>query len=248
MTPSGRTFSLMEDHAMHEEDGTVTTGVRTVGAPTAEDSSVEATHTSSRGGGPDRARQSAPRPTGRIVRPRRGLFVGVCIVAVLGLLGTVAFGLLWAGSSNSSQTDPAMEQAARTFLTDLTNFNAKSVDTDFNSINAMATGAFSSQATKFFNSSIRGALESALAESRGQIRNIYVQTDTGSTASVYAVVDQVYVNNKISTPQSDVLRVLVNLQKVGSTWKISDVTVLEGATPASAGSASGSAGSSVPGQ
>jgi hypothetical protein len=41
---------------------------------------------------------------------------------------------------------------------------------------------------------------------------------------------------------------VINLAKVGTAWKISDVTVLEGATPASTGSASGSAGSTVPGQ
>ena len=91
-------------------------------------------------------------------------------------------------------------------------------------------------------------MESALAESRGQVRSLYVQTDNGTSASVYAVVDQIYVNNKISTPQSDVLRILVNLAKVGPSWKISDVTVLEGATPASTGTGSGSAGSSVTGQ
>jgi hypothetical protein len=241
----------MEDHAMHEEDGTVATVVRTVGAPTAEKSSTKAAQNPTREEESDRPRdrehQKAPRSV-RPTRPKRGLFLVACVVAVLGLLGTIVFGLLWAGSSNSSQTDPAMVQSARSFLTDLTNFNAKSVDADFNSINAMATGAFSGQATKFFNSSIRSALEAALAESRGQIRNIYVQTDNGSTASVYAVVDQVYVNNKISTPQSDVLRILVNLQKVGSSWKISDVTVLEGATPGSTGSPSGAAGSTVPGQ
>ena len=65
---------------------------------------------------------------------------------------------------------------------------------------------------------------------------------------MYVVDDQVYANNKITTPQSDVLLVVVNLAKVGTVWKISDVTVLEGATPASTGSASGSAGSTVPGQ
>jgi hypothetical protein len=252
MTTSGRPFSFVEDHAMHEEDGTVSTGVRTVGAPTAAESTSEVGPKASRaegsGGGRKRDQPVPSRQPGRPARPKRGLFLGVCALAVLGLLGTIVFGLLWAGSSASSQTDPAMQQAARAFLVDLTNFNAKSVDADFNSINAMATGTFSSQATKFFNSSIRSALESALAESRGQIRNLYVQTDSGSKASVYAVVDQVYVNNKISTPQSDVLRVLVNLAKVGSTWKISDVTVLEGATPASTGSPSGAAGSTVPGQ
>jgi hypothetical protein len=105
-----------------------------------------------------------------------------------------------------------------------------------------------SQATKFFNSSIRSEVESAVAESRGQVRSLYVQTDNGTSASVYAVVDQIYLNNKISTPQSDVLRILVNLAKMGPSWKISDVTVLEGATSASAGTGSGSEGSSIPGQ
>ena len=68
------------------------------------------------------------------------------------------------------------------------------------------------------------------------------------TASVYAVVDQTYVNNKITSPQADVVRLVADLKQVDGVWKISDVTVLEGATPASTGSASGSAGSNVPGQ
>jgi hypothetical protein len=50
------------------------------------------------------------------------------------------------------------------------------------------------------------------------------------------------------SPQADVVRLIADLQQVGGEWKISDVTVLEGATPASAGSPSGSTGSSVPGQ
>ncbi|MGP0031032.1 MAG: hypothetical protein ACLPVF_11070 [Acidimicrobiales bacterium] len=228
----------------------MSTGVKVVGAPTGNDDA------SDREGAPSPRRRAEPpdggRPSpGRRARPpaapRRGLFVGVSILAVLGLVGTLAFGLLWAGSSGSGQPT-AVLGSARSFLVDLTNFDAKSIDADFASITAMATGTFSSQATKFFNSSIRSELEQALADSRGQIRDIYVQSDNGSQASVYAVVDQVYVNNKITTPQSDVLRVVINLQMVGSRWKISDVTVLEGATPASTGSPSGSAGSSVPGQ
>jgi hypothetical protein len=179
---------------------------------------------------------------------QRRLLVGTRVLGALGVVGTLVFGLLWANTGTSAQADPAMQSAARTFLVDLTNFNAKSIDTDFSSITSMATGTFSGQATKFFNSSIRSELEAALAESRGQIRDLYVQSESGSKGAVYAVVDQVYVNNKISTPQADVLRIVVNLQKVASSWKIADVTVLEGATPASAGSASGSAGSTVPGQ
>jgi hypothetical protein len=180
--------------------------------------------------------------------PSRRAFRVVTVLAIVGLAGTLLFGILYATKGGSSGQDPAVNQTARTFLTDFFNFDAKTVDADFNTITSMATGQFSTQAKEFFNSNIRTALEKALAESRGQIRAVYLQSETPTTASVYAVVDQTYVNNKVTTPQADVVRLVVDLQKVNGTWKISDVTVLEGATPSSAGSASGSAGSSVPGQ
>ncbi|HEY2214421.1 MAG TPA: hypothetical protein VGH31_05140 [Acidimicrobiales bacterium] len=174
----------------------------------------------------------------------------ILLVAVLGVIGTLVFGGLWLTKSggSKSQQDAAVLSTSRTFLKDLTNFNAKSVDADFTAVTKMATGSFASQAQKFFNSAIRIDLEKALADTRGQIRSVYVQNFNGHEASVYGVVDEVYANNKITTPQADVLRILVNLKLVGSTWKISNVTVLEGATPGSTGSASGSAGSAVPGQ
>ncbi len=52
------------------------------------------------------------------------------------------------------------------------------------------------------------------------------------TASIYAVVDQTYVNNKITTPagRRGAPR-SPTLQRVDGVWKIADVTVLEGATP-----------------
>jgi hypothetical protein len=169
-------------------------------------------------------------------------------LAVVGLVGALVFGLLWGTASSGQIQNPAVTSAAKAFLTDFFNFNAKSIDADFNTLTGMATGNFSKQANQFFNSAIRTELEKALAESRGQTRELYVQSENATSASMYAVVDQVYVNNKITTPQSDVIRLIINLSLVGSTWKISNVTVLEGATPASAGSASGSAGSSVAGQ
>jgi hypothetical protein len=187
-------------------------------------------------------------PDGVVSAPGRRRLLTLYAVAAAGLVGTLVFGLLWAGSGGSGQSDAPVISSAQAFLTDLTNFNANSVDGDFGHITAMATGTFSTQADEFFNSAIRTDLEKALAESRGQIRYIYVQSDSGGEASVYAVVDQEYANNKLSTPQTDVLRVVVNLKLVGSTWKISDVTVLEGATPASGTTPSGSAGSAVPGQ
>lgn len=184
--------------------------------------------------------------------PSRRAFRIAAVLAALGLLGTLVFGILYAtnGGGDDHVQDPAVLAASRTFLTNFFNFNAKTLDANFNTVQGMATGSFSSQAQQFFNSNIRKALQQALAESRGQVRDLEVQKDdpAAGTASIYAVVDQTYVNNKISTPQSDVVRLTADLKQVNGKWKISNVTVLEGATPQSAGSASGSAGSSVPGQ
>ena len=104
--------------------------------------------------------------------------------------------------------DPAVVSAASTFLTDFFNFNAKTVDSDFNAVTAWRRAPSATQAQQFFNSSIRKALEQALRRVRGQIRYLAVQSENqgAGTASVYAVVDQTYVNNKITSPQADVVR------------------------------------------
>ena len=180
----------------------------------------------------------------------------MAVVAALGLLGTIVFGVLYATNSPGQVQDPAVLSASRTFLTDFFNFTPKTVDADFNAITAMATGQFSSQANEFFNSTIRKQLATADASSRGSVRYLAVQQEgnPAGTASVYAVVDQTYANNKSTSLGSDVVRLTADLQQLNGTWKISNVTVLEGATPASAtgnsgsGSGSGSSGSSVPGQ
>ncbi len=226
------------------EEETTDSGVKVVGAPTPDDGAAVPKE--------PKPKRKAPRGgTDRSV-PSRRAFRLVSLLAVIGVIGTLVFGVLYTtkSSNGGSAQDPAVLTASRAFLTDFFNFNAKTVDSDFNAVDGMATGAFATQAQQFFNASIRKALEQALAESRGQIRYVVVQSENQSagTASVYAVVDQTYVNNKITSPQADVVRLVADLKQVNGVWKISDVTVLEGATPASTGAASGSAGSNVPGQ
>jgi hypothetical protein len=226
---------------------TADSGVRVVGATTPDDEAAPVA-------APTKRKGQRRNEAGRGVPSRRAsrrAFRLVSLVAALGVAGTLVFGILYSTRSSSGPVqDPAVVNASRAFLTDFFNFNAKTVDSDFNAVSDMATGAFATQAQQFFNASIRKALEQALAESRGQIRYVAVQSENqaAGTASVYAVVDQTYVNNKITSPQADVVRLVADLKQVNGVWKISDVTVLEGATPASAGSASGSAGSNVPGQ
>jgi hypothetical protein len=222
-------------------------GVKVVGAvPDGADGSDETGETPPEG---PRPRPAPRRPSG----PSRRAFRVVAVVAALGLVGTIVFGVLYATKSSSGPVqDPAVKSAANKFLTDFFNFTPKTVDSDFSAITAMATGQFSSQANGFFNSTIRKQLETADASSRGQVRYLAVQQEGNppGTASIYAVVDQTYANNKSTSLGSDVVRLTADLKQVNGTWKISNVTVLEGATPASASgnSGSGSSGSSVPGQ
>jgi hypothetical protein len=234
-----------ERRVMTMTEGTTENGVKVVGAPAPD---VERS-TAAPEKPPEKKRRRVDADRGV---PSRRAFRLVSLLAVIGVIGTLVFGILYTTKSSGSGTvqDPAVVSASRAFLTDFFNFNAKTVDADFNAVDGMATGAFATQAQQFFNASIRKALEQALAESRGQIRYLAVQSENqgAGTASVYAVVDQTYVNSKITSPQADVVRLVADLKQVNGVWKISNVTVLEGATPASAGSASGSAGSSVPGQ
>ena len=174
---------------------------------------------------------------------RRGAgFVAACALAVAGTAGSVAFGVAWATQRAHQAAATRAETKARTFLIDLTNFDSKTVDADFSAITSMATGTFAGQANKFFDSSIRQELQQALASSRGQVRDLYVQSVTGDQATVYAVVTQLYTNDKITSPQSDVLRMVVDLRQTGGTWKVADVTVLEGPSLSSGGSGSAGAG------
>ncbi len=117
----------------------------------------------------------------------------LAVVAVLGIAGTAGFGHAWAVQRNTLSQETAARTTARNFLLALTNFTSKNVDAQFNEVQGFATGPFESQSNQFFGSSIRQQLEAALASSRGQIRDLYVQSVSGNAATVYGVVDQTYV-------------------------------------------------------
>jgi hypothetical protein len=180
---------------------------------------------------PGRPGAAAPVPRRRGRLGRRAWTVVLAVLAVAGLGGTVGFGLAWAGLRAQQQGETEARAAARTFLVDLTNFDAKTVDADFGAVSAMATGPFAAQATRFFNSSIRQQLQQALASSRGQLRALLVQSYGGAQATVYGVVDQLYVNARLHTPRTDVLRIVLTMSEVQGRWKVADVTVLQGPSP-----------------
>jgi hypothetical protein len=191
-------------------------------------------------------------PKARVVRsPEAGgrhvpLWVAVSLgaLAVVTTVLALTFGSMWS-TLNAQQNAAADAKAeASRFLVALTNFRPNTVDADFSSIAAMATGDFAKQSASFFGSSIRSALQQARAQSDGQIRSIFVQKVDGDQAVVYAVVDQTYANAKTAVPATDVLRVELSLTQTDKGWKISEVSVLQ--APSAAGAPSSNASSAVP--
>ena len=163
-------------------------------------------------------------------------------LAVLGLVGTLVFGHAWASQNARTGQEAQVRTVSSDFLLALTNFDARNVDADFTRIQGYATGDFAKQSNQFFGSTIRTQLEAALASSRGQLRSQYVQSLSGNQASVYSVVDQTYVNNKMQSPAADELQIVTDLTEVGGTWKVGDVTVLNNGGGASASASNGSGG------
>ena len=190
-------------------------GIRVVGAPpTAEEPAPVKT-------------APAPGSSGGDVPRKRWLTPMLAVVAVLGLIGTVVFAAAWSNAKHAEVSQTAVRQTSRDFLLALTTFDAKTVDADFTRIQGFATGDFAQQAQKFFGSDVRQAMQQVQASSRGQIRYLFVEDLHGDAASVYAVVDQTILNNKFTSPEADVLRIELTMQKMGGAWRISEVTVLQ---------------------
>ncbi|GAC1317960.1 MAG: hypothetical protein NVSMB16_14360 [Acidimicrobiales bacterium] len=167
------------------------------------------------------------------------LVVVLAVVALLGLVGTVLFWSKWHSLSSRDHQQAAVTRTSTEFLKALTNFDAATIDADFNRVESYAVGHFKGQADQFFSSDVRKALAKVQAVSRGQIRDLYVESLRGDQATVYASVDQTIANINFKAPEQDQLRIVLNLARQPQGWRISDVTVLQapavptpgGATP-----------------
>ena len=167
-------------------------------------------------------------------------------VTIVSVLFAVVFGVKWSNLNAQNSTRATVQRVAQDFLSALTNFTPHTVDADFRTISTYATGDFAKQSNQFFGSSIRQRLEQAQAWSRGQQRYLYVQSLDGSQAQVYSEIDQTYANNKVTTPVTDVLQVVLALSDTSSGWKISTVTVLQ--PPSSTSAPTGNASSATGGK
>ncbi|HEY2427943.1 MAG TPA: hypothetical protein VGI06_03355, partial [Acidimicrobiales bacterium] len=136
------------------------------------------------------------------------LVIVLVVLVILGLAGTAFYWSKYRTLSNKGHTQGQVVAVSRDFLLALTNFQAGTIDADFNRVQSYATGDFQSQALSFFSSDVRQALAKVQAVSRGQISALYVQSIQGDQATTYADVDQTIANINFKTPEQDELRIV----------------------------------------
>lgn len=150
------------------------------------------------------------------------------VLAVVGLLGTLVFGFAWASQRNADNAEQSMKTTAGDFLTALLQFDAQTIDADFDNILSYATGDFADQADQqFADDDTRNALRETQASSRVEIRDLFVQSFDGDRGRVFAIADQRIANNRIPNPISDQIRLEMTMRKVDGEWKVSGLDVLE---------------------
>lgn len=161
--------------------------------------------------------------------PRRSRRETLLLLLVLaGFTGTLAFGLAWNSARGHDEGVSQAKATARNFLTALTNFDGKTIDADFDRIISYGTGAFAGQADQFYaDKDTRNALRVRQASSRGEIKDLFVQSSVNGRVRVYGVIDETIANNTSPTPRADELRIEIGLVKVKGNWRVYDVRVLQ---------------------
>jgi hypothetical protein len=148
-------------------------------------------------------------------------------VAVLGVAGTIGFGYAWHNLNGQQNDVNAAKKQAQNYIIALTNFDPKGLDNEINKIQSYTTGNFKTSIAQFFSNDTRKTLLSRNAASRGQIRAIYPQSNSGGHITFFAVVDDTIANNQLSAPASDEIDMTVDMVNTSQGWRVANNTFLQ---------------------
>ncbi|HEY8060092.1 MAG TPA: hypothetical protein VID94_15120 [Acidimicrobiales bacterium] len=150
-------------------------------------------------------------------------------VAVLGIAGTVFFGVRWKELDDAEAQRTEVEDAAGQFLNDLFEWDGTTIDDDFDRILDHATGQFAEEAQATFNDDdIRQSLRENRAGSRMDELDTFTRSIDGDEARVFAVVDQTAANQEFPEGRADTVRIEIGMTRVDGEWKVFDVNVIDG--------------------
>jgi Mce-associated membrane protein len=149
---------------------------------------------------------------------------------VLALVVALLFALLWQGARSSGHRRAEVATAANRFLVALSNFQGSTIDADVREIRSFAVGDFADQVNTFFDRDAMDALRNAQAKSLGRVQNVFVESLSGGSATVFGVVNEQVTNAANPTPRTDVLRIEIEMLDTKAGWKVNRVNILQSPT------------------
>jgi hypothetical protein len=178
-----------------------------------------------------------PKPAGGSHKPFAPLLPWVLFA--LALAAGTGFGILWWGlHSREAMRDDVRNVATKASLA-LTEFSYKSIRADVNQIEAVATGDFEKQVKDLFSGETIASIEKVKAQSSAKIESVFVQSITGETATAFAVVQETITNKLSKGPQTQTVRMQIDLVDTSRGWKADQVTLFQ--TPTQPGLGGGGA-------
>ena len=222
--PAERPTGPAVDDGFDPEEAAALASIDAAGDTTAtHDAGAEATteeHLEAAGAGSVPGRAGAP-------SRRRWRHRVTTAVAVLGVAGTIGFGYGYLHLNGQQSDVSAAKKQAQNYIIALTNFDPKGLDNEINKIESYATGNFKTSISQFFSNDVRKGLLATNAASRGEVRSIYPQSNSGGRISFFAVVDDTIANNKLQAPASDQIDMTVDMVKTSQGWRVANNTFLQ---------------------
>jgi hypothetical protein len=148
-------------------------------------------------------------------------------IAALALAAAAVFAVLWQQAEARDRAREEVRDAGETFVTALTNFSHETIVEDAERIRSFAVGRFEEEAGVFFGARAIEAIQQAEATSRGDIESLFVESVEDDEASVFAVVSESITNVQTTEPETEIVRLHVEMVRVNDTWKVEMVEVLQ---------------------
>lgn len=174
---------------------------------------------------PDAARAEAEAVPRRPRRPSRFAVLVAALstaVIVLMVVGALLFQHVRAVGEVAGQR-AAVVDSARKVATDLTSISADDATQRISSLTNETTGGFRGKLSTY-GAVIQAVMRMSHAGSRGTVNDIAIERIDQTSASVLVAATAVVSSDQAQPPRSVSYRILVQLQREGDRWLVSDVS------------------------
>ena len=149
------------------------------------------------------------------------------ILLIVAAGAAALFLALWHADETQISAAKQVKAQASHFVTALTNFSYKTIDGDIAQIRRFAAGSFLHEVGQTFSKQNIAALKHAKATSHAHLNSVFIQSVSGGTASAFAVVTETFTNANSRSPNTQIVRMSIDLIKTGGAWKVDTVRLFQ---------------------